>query len=501
MTPAALATAQGSVGDLAPTVDAFSRLRTSAPGARADLLAAIAAALHAQREVVLPLAAAETALAPPRLAGEWERMLLQWRTGAALVREGAWLQAIIDRGDPRRVPLPRPDVRRCLVPLGPVAVFAASNFPFAFGSAGGDTVAALAAGCPVVLRPHPAHPRTAALLGAALARGLQEAGFPAGTIAVVADPALALAHALVAHPAIQAVAFTGSAAAGQALLATAQARPQPIPVYAEMGSVNPVLLLPRAVQERGPAIARQLAAAVTGSLGQLCTKPGLIIGGGPGWPATAAALTAAVTASPPGVLLHAGVATRFAARSAALAAIAGAPSVASAPASGEAARSCRPCVFHATAAQVLAHASLREELFGPATVLVTAEDAAAVRALVEALPGQLTGTLHATQEDAVEHAAAIDALAARCGRLIYGGVPTGVEVVPAMHHGGPFPAASDGRASAVGTGWVERFARPLCLQQSPDAWLPPSLQDANPWGILRQVDGVWTRAPVLRPPP
>lgn len=464
---------------------------------RAALLDAAAEALLALGDALLIRAEQETGLPRARLEGERGRTVNQLRMFAALVREGSWVDARIDRADPKRTP-PKPDLRQMRVPLGPVAVFGASNFPLAFSVAGGDTAAALAAGCPVVVKAHPAHPGTSVLAAQALRDAIAAVGAPAGTFALLQGSGPAVGQALAAHPALRAVAFTGSYRGGKALFDTAAARPEPIPVYAEMGSSNPVLLLPEAVAARGAELAAAFAASITQGTGQFCTCPGLLLvptgAAGDGF---VAALGQALAASAPGVTVHAGIAAAYASEAAARAKLPGVRRVAHAELAADTpAAAAGASLFETTAAVVGAEPRLAEEFYGPAALVVRWSGAAELTALLGALPGQLTGTVHGSDADLDAHRAAIEALLGRVGRLLFGGVPTGVEVGPAMHHGGPWPASTDARSTSVGTAAIFRFVRPACFQNAPQSLLPEELRDANPRGLWRQIDGALTRDPV-----
>jgi NADP-dependent aldehyde dehydrogenase len=467
---------------------------------RAALLDAAADALLALGDALLVRAEQETGLPRPRLEGERGRTVNQLRMFAALVREGSWVDARIDRADPTRTP-PKPDLRRMLVPLGPVAVFGASNFPLAFSVAGGDTAAALAAGCPVVVKAHPAHPGTSVLAASALRDAVAAVGAPDGTFAMLHGAGPDVGQALARHAAIQAVAFTGSFRGGKALFDAAAARPQPIPVYAEMGSSNPVLLLPGALAARGAELAAAFAGSITLGTGQFCTCPGLLfVPAGAAGDAFVTALGAALAATAPGVAVHAGIAAAYASEAAARGTLRGVRQVGAATRpEGAPAAAAAAALFEVDGEAFRAQPRLAEELYGPAALVVRWRDAAELVALVVGLPGQLTGTVHADEADLGTHRTAIDALRERVGRLLFGGVPTGVEVAPAMHHGGPWPASTDARATSVGTAAILRFARPVCFQNAPAALLPEELRDQNPRAIWRLVDGGLTRDPLVEP--
>ncbi len=468
------------------------------PEIRATLLEAIAGQIEELGETLIARAAAETGLPVARLTGERARTCGQLRLFAQLVREGSWVDARIDPALPERKPLPRPDVRRMLRPVGPVVVFGSSNFPLAFSTAGGDTASALAAGCPVVVKAHRAHPGTAELVAGAVARAVAAQGLPAGVFSQLHGEGAALGVRLVRHPVTAAVGFTGSQAAGRALHDAAATRPRPIPVFAEMSSLNPVFLLPGALRERGAEIAAGLLASFTLGVGQFCTKPGLVFAvRGEATEAFLAVLAASVRAAPCGTMLTPGIRGAFLANQQRLLGTGGVTLWAGgatepAPERHEA----RPVVARTTMEHFLTHPELAEEAFGPFTLVVEAADTAALSAGAASLQGQLTATLHGTAEDLAGAAALRQLLAERAGRLVLNGFPTGVEVCPAMHHGGPYPATTDSRFTSVGTAAILRFARPVCYQGFPDALLPSALQDANPLGLLRLVDGRPTREPL-----
>jgi NADP-dependent aldehyde dehydrogenase len=484
-------------------VDAAARLAArAAPGyaavpapGRAAFLRAVADRIEALGDTVLERAEAETALPRPRLAGERARTANQSRLFADLVEEGSWVDARIDRALPDRQPLPRPDLRRMLAPLGPVAVFGASNFPLAFSVAGGDTVSALAAGCPVVVKAHPAHPGTSELAGRAVLAAAAETGMPEGVFSMVQGPSPAVGQALVAHPAIQAVGFTGSFRGGRALFDAATRRDQPIPVFAEMGSANPVFILPGALAERGEEIAKALAASITLGCGQFCTSPGLLVtNGSPEADTFLASLGSLLTEAPVGTMVHPGIKSAYDAELDAVAALPGVTVAARAEGKGaHAATEARAALLTVDRAAWSEQPRLQEELYGPATLAVTCESPAELLEAAASLGGHLTATVHATERDLEENPELLPLLARKAGRVLVGGVPTGVEVSPAMHHGGPWPATTDPRATSVGTAAILRFARPVCYQNVPQSALPEELRDANPRGIWRLVDGQLTR--------
>ncbi len=469
---------------------AFDDTRRRSGKQKAAFLRAIAEELEIAAPALLPRAHLETALPMPRLEGELVRTANQMRLFAALVEEGSWVDARLDRAQLRPSGPRKPDLRSMLRPLGPVAVFGASNFPLAFSVAGGDTASALAAGNPVLVKAHPAHPGASAIAGAAIAAAARRCGYPAGAFALLFDAGIEVGAALVQHPAVCAVGFTGSLFAGRKLMDLAAARPEPIPVYAEMGSSNPVFVLPRALAARGAEIASGLHASVTLGAGQFCTKPGLLL-----VPAGAAAdplldqLAALMAASPAFTLLTPAIAQAYArggeARGARL-------RVRHRSARPEAAAGAAALLLETDAATLLQDPALGDELFGPATIVIRHTGAGELLRYARSLSGHLTATVHGTEDDFREYSELLSVLETRAGRLVINGFPTGVEVTSAMVHSGPYPAASS-PASSVGTRAILRFVRPVCYQDVPDFALPEELQNANPLAIWRLLDGQLSR--------
>jgi 2,5-dioxopentanoate dehydrogenase len=474
--------------------EAFPAFRRTSALKRAEFLRAIAGGIDDIVEQLAQRTPQETALPPPRVRSEAARTSAQLRLFASWIEEGSWVGARIDRADPHRQPLPKPEVRSLWRPLGPVAVFGASNFPLAFSVAGADTASAFATGNPVVAKAHPAHPGTAELVGKQIQRAVRELSMPAGTFSLLFDAGTEVGAALVRHPLIRAVGFTGSLRAGRALMDLAAARAEPIPVYAEMGSTNPVFILPAALEQRSAEIASGLHASITLAAGQFCTKPGLIfLPEGNGAHALLeelsrrAAATAAASLLTPQI--YAGYEKQVSERIQL--------GCVQALAQGEAGLSpqnrARAALFETDARQFLRNPHLAEEVFGPSALVIhCGERAELLRAATE-LGGHLTATVHGTDDDLRGYRDLIEILETKAGRLIFNGYPTGVEVCHAMVHGGPYPATSDGRSTSVGTQAIYRFARLVCYQGFPDAALPPELQDANPLGIWRLVDGRFTR--------
>ncbi|MFI6924147.1 aldehyde dehydrogenase family protein [Nonomuraea spiralis] len=456
---------------------------------RADLLRTAAALLEEGGEEIIATADAETALGRVRLTGELARTCYQLRAFAEVAEAGAFLDVIIDHADPAARPAPRPDLRRYKVPLGVVAVFSASNFPLAFSVPGGDTASALAAGCPVVVKAHPDHPATSVLTARALRAAAEKAGLPADVVGLVHG--FAAGPELVRHPLTAAVGFTGSVRGGRALHDLAAARPRPIPFHGELGSLNPVVVTEQAAATRAAAIGAGLAASYTQGLGQFCVKPGLVLL--PEGAAGDAVLDAVVTATvPAGPLLDPRMRAAFLDGVRSRAAL---PGVAQALAAGEdetAPLAVRPGVLTVAAGRLAAgsHAELLEECFGPVTVVARYGSETERDAVLGTLPGNLTATVHLGAGEREGAAAGLVArLAGLAGRVVVDGWPTGVTVAPAMQHGGPYPASTS-TSTSVGSTAIERWLRPVCFQDTPDALLPPELREDNPLGVPRRVDGV-----------
>ncbi len=443
---------------------------------------------------LIEIAQAETALPPDRLAGERARTLNQIRMFASLVREGSWVQASIDRAQPERKPVPKPDLRRMLIPIGPVVVFGASNFPLAFSVAGGDTASALAAGNPVIVKVHPAHPGTSELVARAITKASGKAGLPAGVFSMIHGSGPDAGLMLVRHPLTRAVGFTGSLRAGRALFDAAAQRPDPIPIYAEMGSVNPVFVLPGALHDRCESIAEGLKQSVTLGVGQFCTCPGLVVGTEDGsmtrFVETLARLFAA---SRPATMLYPGILRAFEAGVDRFSRIPGVTVTRSSLRPDSHKTEAAPTLFWTAGETFLKCPGLSDEVFGPSTLIVRCSNREELEKVARGLQGQLTATIHGTSEDLAEFKGLVALLEDKAGRLIFNGFPTGVEVCPSMHHGGPYPATTNTGFTSVGTAAIQRFARPVCYQNFPQESLPPELRNTNVRKIWRLVDNQWTR--------
>ena len=455
---------------------------------RAVFLRAIADNIEALGDVLIERASLETALPNPRFVGERARTCGQLRMFADLLDEGSWVDARVDHAISDRQPVPKPDVRSMLRPLGPVAVFCASNFPLAYSVAGGDTASALAAGCPVIVIAHTAHPGTAELVGSALIDAARSTGMPEGVFSLLFAKDYEIGQALVKHAAIKAVGFTGSRRGGRALMDIAAARPEPIPVYTEMSSVNPTFFLPGAIEERGEGLVTGLHASVSGGAGQFCTKPGLVF-----LPESGATrdfisnFKSQISETPSSPLLTGGIRESY--------------TKASAKRETEVEDffeksdgdlpgfAVPPSVFETTAIEFLKTPDLNEEIFGPTTLLIKSKSKDDLLEIARSLEGQLTASVHGTDEDLNKYADLVAILETKVGRLIFNGFSTGVEVCPSMVHGGPYPATSDSRSTAVGTRAITRFARLVCFQNFPDSALPDELKESNPLNLWRMIDG------------
>ncbi|WP_160108139.1 aldehyde dehydrogenase (NADP(+)) [Pseudomonas izuensis] len=468
---------------------AFDRYRETPLGARAEFLEAIADEIEALGDELIERAVAETGLPRPRIQGERGRTCQQLRTFARTVRAGEWLDVRVDYAQPQRQPLPRADLRQRQVPLGPVAVFGASNFPLAFSVAGGDTASALAAGCPVIVKAHGAHPGTSELVGRAVARAVKKCDLPEGVFSLLFGSGREVGIALVCDPRIKAAGFTGSRSGGIALCKAAQARPEPIPVYAEMSSINPVFLFPAALQTRGEALAQGFVASLTQGAGQFCTNPGLMIARqGPALDDFIAAAADLVQRSPAQTMLTPGIFNAYQQGVDALAENAHAQLVVTGQ-TGTGPNQCQAHLFVTRAQDFLADQHLQAEIFGAASLIVQCANDEEIRQVTEHLEGQLTATLHLDDADLDQARALLPTLERKAGRLLVNGWPTGVEVCDAMVHGGPFPATSDPRTTSVGTAAILRFLRPVCYQDFPDSLLPAALKHGNPLLLRRLLDG------------
>ncbi|MGB3441392.1 MAG: aldehyde dehydrogenase (NADP(+)) [Actinophytocola sp.] len=467
---------------------AFPAYRATSLKSRSAFMTTVADNIDALGDTLVDRVVAETGIPGPRVRGELARTCNQLRLFASVVADGRWLGARLDTPDPDRTPLPKPDLRQRKVPLGPVAVFSASNFPLAFSVAGGDTASALAAGAPVVVKAHSAHPGTSELVGRAIQAAVAEHGLPEGTFSLLFGDGRTLGTALVKHPRIAAVGFTGSRSGGLALVAASASRPVPIPVYAEMSSVNPVILLPGVLAESGAALGTEFVTSLTTSAGQLCTNPGLVFALGDADDFITAA-GAAVAAAPGAAMLNTNIQQSYVDGVDRLAGAAGVTEVAEGAVDATI-RACGQARLFATDGDTfLADHALQDEVFGAASLVVRVADLAQLERILDTLDGQLTATVHAAGSDQETAAALLPRLELLAGRVLFGGWPTGVEVGHAVVHGGPFPATSNPATTSVGTLAIERWLRPVSYQNVPDALLPDELREDNPLGVPRLRDG------------
>ncbi len=473
---------------------AFSSYSRISGKDKAAFLRKVAGNIEGNGSQIIERAGFESGLPKARLQGETARTCAQLRLFADVVEEGSWVMARWDRPDTNRKPVPKPDLRSMLRPLGPVGIFGASNFPLAFSVAGGDTASALAAGNPVVVKAHPAHPGTSELVGHVVREAVRECDLPEGIFSLLFDSGHDVATALVQHPLIKAVGFTGSRVGGKALLAIANARPEPIPFFAEMSSTNPFFILPGALRERGDALAAGLYSSMTTGSGQFCTKPGMVF-----LPSGAAALgfteklRQSINASGPFQMLTDGIRSSFSGGISARKGKQNLKLVAEQPSPVGSGFCVGGSIFATDVQSFLKDPALGEELFGPSTVLIEHSTREEMLEVAGGLEGHLTATIHGTEEDLREFADVVAVLEQKVGRLIFNGFPTGLEVSHAVVHGGPFPATSDGRSTSVGSQAIFRFCRPVCYQGFPDSMLPDELKDYNPLGIWRMVDGETTK--------
>lgn len=472
--------------------EAFPIYSQTSGKARAAFLRRIADGFESHRDDLAQRAHLETALPLPRLTGEVNRTANQFRLFASVVEDGSWVQARIDPAMPDRQPLPRPDLRAMLRALGPVAVFGASNFPLAFSVGGGDTASALAAGCPVIVKAHAAHPGTGEIAGRIIVDAVAAESLPAGTFSMLFGAGVEIGAALVKHPHIRAVGFTGSLRAGRALMDAAASRPEPIPCFTEMSSGNPVFILPGALRKGPAALAQGLFGSFTLGAGQFCTKPGVVfLSESPQALKFRDELELLVQQSQPFTLLTSGISREYERSSIARATQ---TSVVESRPSSE--KTDGPEPFHANARlftttldDLISRPELADEIFGPDTLIVRCGETTDYLSAARALSGHLTATIFGDEDDLAANTELIHILEQKAGRIIFNAFPTGVEVTHAMVHGGPYPATSDPRFTSVGSLAIYRFARPVCFQNFPQSALPPELQDANPLGIRRLRDG------------
>lgn len=475
---------------LAKAEEAFRVLKGYSIRQRTSFMRTVATEIEALGDVLIKTAMAESNLTEARLLGERTRTVWQWNSYANYTELGNWLDARIDF--PTAMPSLKPDVRKTSVALGPVVVFGAGNFPFAFSTAGGDTACAIAAGCPVIVKAHPGHPETCALMAQAIENARLKCRMPEGVFAQVFDEGYEIGQMLIKHPVVKAVAFTGSFKGGTAIAELAAERDEPIPVFAEMGSINPIFLMPDKLKQSAAEIAGQFINSVTLGVGQFCTNPGVIVGlAGSDLDTFQSTLKQVAASTPAAPMLHPGIAKNFEKTKANALEQRGVEVLAKTEA--EQAENHGGLVLATVSAdEFISNPALHEEVFGPYSLLVVCRDAEEMIQVAQSLKGQLTSTLFATGKDLEESEKLCNIVQERCGRIIFNQFPTGVEVCLAMHHGGPFPATTNSAFTSVGADGIKRFTRPLSFQNWPDEFLPDELKNDNPLEIWRTVNNELT---------
>lgn len=467
---------------VALATNAFKLYKTCNHQQRAAFLQAIAVEIEAAGDELIQTACRETGLPAARITGERGRTIGQLRLFASFIEKGDWVNAIIDKALPDRTPLPRPDLRQMQLAIGPVAVFGASNFPLAFSVAGGDTASALAAGCPVVFKGHPAHPATCEMVATAIVEAAKKTSMPEGVFSLIQGKSIEVGQTLVSHPGIKAIGFTGSFLGGKAIYDTAVRRSEPIPVYAEMSSINPVVFLPGIINEKAETLAQNFAGSITLGSGQFCTNPGIfLLLKNDASEKFMQLLSKALSAIPPSPMLTPAIHGNYLQGIQKQRSLQGAQAVTFFDD-----QQSLPHLLVTNVSAVLQQPVLLEEVFGPSSIAIFADDMIELLSFCEALNGQLTATVHGTDEELLQASPLLDILQTKAGRLLINGFPTGVEVAHAMVHGGPFPATTDVRTTSVGTQAIYRFTRPVCYQNFPDALLPDALKHSNPLNIRRQ---------------
>ena len=486
------ATSEEIDGAAAKAHNAFQECKNFSGSKKAEFLIAIAEEIEAIGDELIDTYTKESGLPEGRAKGERGRTMGQLKAFAALLKEGSWVEATIDTAQPEREPFPKVDLRKMLFPMGPIAVFGSSNFPLAFSTAGGDTASALAAGCPVIVKSHPMHAGTGELVSSAIIKASKRTGMPDGVFSNLNSSGIEVGQQLVLHPKIKGVGFTGSIKGGTALYKLANDRKEPIPVFAEMGSINPVVALPAALSEIGTEWAKQYAGSITLGAGQFCTKPGLILGvKSTSLDGFIDTLGTEIEKLEPTCMLHPNIHNNFEKGKQELSQQWGTNVVATYetvvnPNYGQ------QKVLTVNGADFLKNPKLHQEVFGPFSIVVQCTDANELTDVLNKLEGQLTGTILGSPNEINTFGEVVDALQSRVGRIIFNGVPTGVEVCPSMQHGGPFPASTDGRFTSVGTSAIKRWVRPVSYQNWPNDALPDALKNSNPLNIMRIVDGEHT---------
>lgn len=475
---------------------AFEKYSKISGQAKAEFLNAIADEILALDQKLLDVYCSETGLPEGRAIGERGRTIGQLRAFANLVADGSWVEATIDLAQPNRTPMPKSDIRKMMIPIGPVVVFGASNFPLAYSTAGGDTAAALASGCPVIVKSHPMHAGTGELVASAIVKAAKSCDMPEGVFSNLNSSGIEVGQELVQHSKVKAVGFTGSIRGGRALLDLAAKRKEPIPVFAEMGSINPVVILPEAIEHRGTELAETYASSITLGTGQFCTNPGLILTiENKSLDGFVQHLASSTVKKAPGCMLHPKILKAFNTNRVNAVAQKGIE------VKGSYKEQIQPnyaqqIITEVSGSSFIENEVLHEEVFGPYSMVVRCKDKTELEEIIAKLEGQLTGTIIAEKEEVDNYGKVISALQNRVGRLIYNGVPTGVEVCQSMVHGGPYPASTDSRFTAVGVESIKRWVRPFSFQDWPNSLLPDELKNENPLAISRVVDGISNSNPV-----
>ena len=472
---------------------AFKAFRTVSGIKKAEFLNAIAAEILALDDVLIKTYCLETGLPEGRAKGERGRTIGQLQSFANLVAEGSWVEATIDTAQPNRAPMPKSDIRKMLIPLGPVVVFGASNFPLAYSTAGGDTAAALASGCPVIVKSHPMHAGTGTLVASAIIKAAEKTGMPNGVFSNLNASGIEVGQQLVAHPKVKAVGFTGSIKGGRALLDLAAKRAEPIPVFAEMGSINPVIILPKALENRQADIAKTYAGSITLGTGQFCTNPGLLLGiKSDAFTSFINNVSEEVSKTTPSCMLHPNIKKGYNTNKEKVVSQDNVTVTANYTLDVQNNYAAQAIVT-VTGKTFLENPTLHLEVFGPFSMIVQCDNAEELETVIASLEGQLTGTVISDEQEVANYPAVMAALQNRVGRIIFNGVPTGVEVCESMVHGGPYPASTDSRFTAVGIGSIKRWVRPFSYQDWPNNLLPNELKNENPSNIFRVVDGLRTK--------
>jgi len=472
--------------------NAFHTYRRLPLRQRAQFMRAVAKEIDNLGDELLKTTGEETNLPEARLRNERARTIFQLTSYADACERGDWLEARIDTAIADRNP-PTVDIRKMLIPLGPVVVFGASNFPFAYSTAGGDTACAFAAGCPVIVKAHPAHAQTSEMVAGAILKAVDACSLPKGIFAHVHGAGNEVGEALIKHPLTKAVGFTGSFLGGKQLFDWANQRKEPIPVFAEMSSINPVFLLPEKLKQSAAGVAKLYASSITLGVGQFCTNPGLIVGlEGDSLQDFIGTLGEEIKKMTPGTMLHAGIFKNYVERRANSLSQTDVETIAVSEAEALF-NQAAPTIASATGEAFLNNPVLHQEVFGPYSLIIRCKDMSEMTDVVKKLEGQLTATLMATETDIHNNEELVEQVKNICGRFILNGVPTGVEVCLSMQHGGPYPATTDSRFTSVGADGIKRFARPIAYQNWPDELLPEELKNANPLGILRAVNDQFIR--------